>query len=86
MRFSSRGNVLILALSQTYQPAEQLEVQAANEFAIFGLAALTTLSAGWLYDRFGWVMLNLAVVPLLFAALVATIDIERQLRRTATAA
>ncbi|MHB1186875.1 hypothetical protein [Thiobacillus sp.] len=80
MRFSSRGNVLILALSQTYQPAERLKVQAMNEFAVFGLAALATLSTGWLHDRFGWAALNFAVTPLLFVALFATIGIGRKIR------
>jgi hypothetical protein len=61
-------------------------VQAVNEFTVFGLVATATLSAGWLYDRFGWVTLNLAVVPLLLAALIAVIGIERQFRRLSTAA
>lgn len=73
-------------LTQACRPAEQLRAQAANEFSIFGLVALATLSAGWLYDRFGWVTLNLAVVPLLFAALIATILIEQRLRLEAQAA
>jgi len=72
-------------LTQTYRPAEQLRVQAVNEFSVFGVVALATLSAGWLYDRFGWVTLNLAVVPLLIAALIATLGIERRLRRMAPA-
>ena len=67
-------------LTQTYRPAEQLKVQAVNEFAIFGLVALATLSAGWLYDRFGWLALNLAIVPLLLAALLAAVGIEKRLR------
>ncbi|HEX5675139.1 MAG TPA: MFS transporter, partial [Azonexus sp.] len=67
-------------LTQTYRPAEQLKVQAVNEFAVFGLVAVATLSAGWLYDRFGWVTLNLAVLPLLAAALIATVGIERSQR------
>jgi MFS family permease len=67
-------------LTQTYQPAEQLKVQAVNEFTIFGLVAIATLSAGWLYDRFGWITLNLALVPLLCAALLAAIRIERRLQ------
>lgn len=67
-------------LTQTYQPAEQLKVQAINEFLIFALVATATLSAGWLYDRFGWVTLNLSVVPLLIIALVLTLMIERSLR------
>jgi MFS family permease len=72
-------------LTRTYQPAERLKVQAVNEFAVFGFAALATLSAGWLYDRFGWDTLNLAVVPVLLAALIAAIVIERPLRRVAAA-
>ena len=72
-------------LTETYRPAEQLKVQAVNEFAIFGLVAFATLSAGWLYDRFGWVTLNLAVVPLLIGAFIAAIGIERALRATAPA-
>ncbi|MFZ2854423.1 MAG: MFS transporter [Rhodocyclaceae bacterium] len=73
-------------LTQTYRPSEQLKVQAINEFSIFGLVALGTLSAGWLYDRFGWATLNLAVVPVLILALVATIGIERRLWPVATTA
>lgn len=67
-------------LTQTYRPTEQLKVQAGNELAIFGLVAVATLSAGWLYDRFGWITLNLAVVPLLAVALLSTAVIGRRLR------
>ncbi len=66
-------------LTQTYRPAEQLKVQAINEFAIFGLVALSTLSAGWLYERFGWIALNLAVVPLLAVALLSTSVMGRRM-------
>ncbi len=73
-------------LTQTYRPCEQLKVQAINEFSIFGLVAIATLSAGWLYDRFGWVTLNVAVIPLLIVALVAAVGIERRLRLAASPA
>lgn len=63
-------------LTQTYRPSEQLKVQAINEFVIFGLAALSTLSAGWLYERFGWTILNLTAVPLLAIALLSTVSIR----------
>ncbi len=81
--FSFIGGTTLLA--QAYRPAEQAKVQATNEFIVFGLVAVATLSSGWLYDRFGWVTLNLAVVPLLVAALIATIGIERRFRRLAAA-
>jgi MFS family permease len=64
-------------LTQAYRPAEQLKVQALNEFTVFGLVAIATLSAGWLYDRFGWETLNLAVLPLLLVALIAALRFER---------
>lgn len=67
-------------LTTTYHPAEQFKVQAINEFTIAGLVAFATLSAGWLYDRFGWITLNLSVVPFLVLALLAVIRIEKRLR------
>ena len=57
-------------LTQTYRPSEQTKVQALNEGLVFGLVALGSLGAGWMYDRFGWATLNLAVLPLLILALV----------------
>ena len=63
-------------LTQTYSPAEQLKVQAINEFLVFGLVAVSTLSAGWLYDRYGWATLNLAVVPFLVLALLVSVGTE----------
>lgn len=67
-------------LTQTYRPAEQVKVQAVIEFAIFGLVATTTLSAGGGYDRFAWMTLNTPVVPLLVAALLAVVGIERRMQ------
>ena len=76
--FAFIGGTALLA--QSYRPSEQLKVQAINESSIFGLAAVATLSAGWFYDRFGWITLNLAVVPLLVIALLLTLTIERRLQ------
>ncbi|MDO9052518.1 MAG: MFS transporter [Gallionella sp.] len=67
-------------LTQTYRPSEQFKIQAINEFSVFGLAAVATLSAGWLYDRFGWITLNLTAVPLLAIALLATLTLAWRLR------
>lgn len=73
--FSFIGGTALL--TETYRPAEQLRVQAVNESSVFGLVAAATLSAGWLYDRFDWVTLNLAVLPLLILAFVATTRVAR---------
>jgi hypothetical protein len=102
MLTSSRGNLLILALSQALMlsaivlaailgsllapdkglatlPVTAMVVGTA--IASLPASALDPLSAGWRYDRFGWITLNLAVVPLLIAALITAVAIERQLRR-----
>ena len=65
-------------LTQSYRPSEQTKVQALNEGLVFGLVALGSLGAGWLYDRFGWVTLNVSVLPLLVLALVWTIAVGRR--------
>jgi MFS family permease len=59
-------------LTQSYRPSEQTKVQALNEGLVFGAVALASLGAGWLYDRFGWATLNLAMLPLLIVALLWT--------------
>ncbi|MDO8933759.1 MAG: MFS transporter [Rhodocyclaceae bacterium] len=64
-------------LTQTYRPAEQLRVQAVNEFAVFGLVALASLSAGWLYTHFGWLTLNLVMAPVLVLALLTSTRMAR---------
>ena len=71
-------------LTQAYRPSEQTRVQAVNEFVVFGLVALASLSAGWAYDRFGWVVLNLAAVPLLVVALATALLVERRMRGQAS--
>lgn len=68
-------------LTRCYRPAEQAKVQAVNEFTVFGFVALASLSAGWLYDRFGWAALNLAAIPLLVVAFVAASSVGPHLRR-----
>ena len=65
-------------LTQAYRASEQTKVQALNEGVVFGLVALGSLGAGWLYDRFGWAMLNLAALPLLVMALAWTISAGRR--------
>lgn len=64
--------------TQSYRPSEQSKVQMINEFSIFGLVAAASLSSGWLYDRFGWIILNLTTVPLLVTALLFTLAIGRR--------
>lgn len=57
-------------LAQSYKQEESFTVQAVNEFVVFGIQAVTSLSAGWLVFSYGWHVLNLFAIPLLMFALL----------------
>jgi len=59
------GSTLV---TKAYAPAERSRTQAANDFLVFGTAALTSLSSGQLLHHRGWqVVLATAAVMLLLA-------------------
>jgi MFS family permease len=82
--FSYIGATALLTL--TYRPEEQAKVQAANDFTVFTVVAIASLSAGWLYDRFGWQTLNLVALAALAMVLLILVAIERRLRHANHAA
>jgi MFS family permease len=55
-------------LTETYRPAEKAKVQGLNEFIVFGVQALASLSSGVLVNAAGWNVLNAAALPLLALA------------------
>jgi predicted MFS family arabinose efflux permease len=55
-------------LSRSYTPAERAKTQATSEFSTFGATALASLSAGQLLTRYGWAVINAAILPLLALA------------------
>jgi MFS family permease len=61
------GSTLV---TKAYAPAERSRTQAANDFLVFGTAAVTSLSSGQLLHHRGWqVVLTTAAVMLLAALL-----------------
>lgn len=52
-------------LTQYYTFSERFKTQAANDFIIYSIMAVGSLSAGALIHYFGWVKLNLIMLPLL---------------------
>ncbi len=59
-----------LLLAGSYQPAERFKAQAFNDFAIFSIQALLSLSAGVVLFRSNWEVLNLVNLPLLALVLL----------------
>ena len=53
-------------LPKSYNENEKFQVQSINDFLIFGLQSLAALSAGWFVFNFGWEVVLLSTIPLLF--------------------
>lgn len=51
-------------LTESYRPVDKARTQAANEFLVFGTAAITALLAGPLVSGLGWATLNLVLIPI----------------------
>ncbi|PAJ72846.1 MFS transporter [Pseudoalteromonas sp. NBT06-2] len=62
-------NLMFISATQmvttTYRSSEKAKTQAANEFLVFSMVTLSSLSAGWLESSLGWQILNLfSIAPL----------------------
>jgi MFS family permease len=55
-------------LTTTYTPGEKAKAQALNDFTVFSVVAVASLSSGALLHYLGWRAVNLAVLPLLLIA------------------
>jgi len=60
-------------LTGTYRPAERFKAQGFNDFSIFSVQALLSLSAGVVLFRTSWGMLNMMMLPLLALVLTAVV-------------
>ena len=56
-------------LTETYQPEERFKTQAANDFIVFSMVAIASLSAGALQHHFGWRAVNYGAIPALIIIL-----------------
>jgi len=62
------GTVL---LPKSYEPQERFKVQGFNDFFVFALQALASLSSGAIIYNFGWANLVLLALPFLLLQLLA---------------
>jgi len=60
-------------LTETYRPEERSKTQAMNDFSVFTMVAISSLSAGSLQHQFGWQTVNYGVIPLLLIILLSVI-------------
>jgi len=60
-------------LTRVYRVEEKAKTQAVNDFTVFTVITLASLSAGWLHFHLGWRAVNLGVlapIAVIFAALL----------------
>jgi len=57
-------------LTDLYRPEEAFKVQALNEFVLFGVVAVASLSSGGLLASAGWTTINIIVLPIVAVCLV----------------
>ncbi len=69
-----------MLLSHSYHNSERFRAQAFNDFTIFGLQALASLSAGTILYRYNWAILNWINVPVLVVLLVLLLSYRKRLQ------
>ena len=65
-------------LTKSYLPPERYKAQAFNEFTIFSVQALLSLSAGVMLYRSNWDTLNMSTLPLLLLVLVSILWVRKK--------
>jgi MFS family permease len=75
-------------LTETYRPEERAKAQGANEFAIFVMMVVSSLTSGVIVTGAGWDLLNLAaLIPLAAVALaIPWLAIAQRSKRAVAAA
>jgi MFS family permease len=68
-------------LTRTYEPVERAKVQASHDFTVYATTATAAALAGFLQQRAGWTVLNLAAIPLMATVVAATVWLSFRLRR-----
>jgi len=69
-------------LTETYRPEERAKAQGVNEFAIFAMMALSSLSSGMIVTHAGWDRVNHAAAPLIAVVILSLGFLSMQMRKS----
>lgn len=72
-------------LTTTYQPVERAKVQATHDFVVYATTATAAAAAGFLQQKAGWAVINLAALPLMAIVVAANAWLAMLRRREAPA-
>ena len=70
-------------LTEVYAPAEKARTQGANDFIVFSIMGLSSLSSGALVSAAGWEAMNWGVLPFLALIAIAVVRFRRRRGRAA---
>jgi len=59
-------------LTETYRPEERSRVQGINDFFVYGTVVCSSFMSGWVYQTYGWGVINAVGIPLIGLSLLAT--------------
>ena len=65
-------------LTEGYRSAEKFKTQAINEFAVFSVMVVASMSSSTILDLFGWRIINYCSLPFLLVMLVAIIFLQKK--------
>jgi MFS family permease len=68
-------------LTETYTVAEKGKAQGVNDFTIFTIVTIASLTSGVLLHNFGWQIVNIGVIPLLLLILISITWLALKQRR-----
>jgi MFS family permease len=72
-------------LTTTYVAAERAKVQASHDFVVYASTASAAALSGVLQAKAGWIVINLAALPLMAAVVAAALWLGARQRRLAAA-
>ena len=70
-------------LTETYRPEEKAKAQGANDFCVFAMMVMSSITSGLLVSRAGWGQVNLVALPLLAIVGMATVWLTLRKERSA---
>jgi MFS family permease len=72
-------------LTTTYAPSERAKVQASHDFSVYATTAAAAALSGVLQAKAGWLVINLATLPLMLAVVGAALWLAQEQRKAAPA-
>ncbi len=68
-------------VTTTYKPEEKARTQGLNDFLVLTVVGVTSLSSGLIQNLFGWVTINISVLPVILLVAVALIGLKHYEKR-----